>query len=51
MTDEDGTQTLYSTDITSFPNLDPGDEQYDKLKARKGEIGSQFRLTLTYYFK
>ena len=51
MTDEDGTQTLYSTDITSFPNLNPGDEQYDKLKARKGEIGSQFRLTLTYYFK
>lgn len=24
---------------------------YDKLKARKGSIGNQFRITLTYYFK
>ena len=28
-----------------------GNDVYDKLKARKGEIGGQIRLTLSYYFK
>ncbi len=31
--------------------LDPDGLHYDALKARKGQIGSQVRLTVTYYFK
>ena len=31
--------------------LDPGADQYDKLRARTGEIVGQARITLTYYFK
>ncbi len=31
--------------------LDPGAVQYDKLRARTGEIVGQARITLTYYFK
>ena len=42
------TQTYYSSAIENLPgeNVD-----YDSLKARTGEIGGQFRFTLTYYFK
>lgn len=28
-----------------------GDDAFESLKARRGEIGSQFRITLTYFFK
>jgi len=45
------TQTYYAPDLSAFKNLKPDAERFDKLKAKKGEIGSQFRLTLTYYFK
>lgn len=49
---EDGqTQTYYVPDLSAFKNLATDAERFDKLKAKKGEIGSQFRLTLTYYFK
>lgn len=39
------TQTYYTSD------LDTTESTFDKLNARKGEIGGQVRLTLTYYFK
>ena len=48
------TQITYEPDFESLKKLQgiAGTTQdYDNLKARKGEIGSQFRLTLTYYFK
>lgn len=50
-TAEGETQTYYAPDLSAFKNLQTNAERFDKLKAKKGEIGSQFRLTLTYYFK
>lgn len=50
VTDEDGKdQTYYTNELPNNPNFDG--EQYDSLKIKQGEIGSQFRFTLTYYFK
>lgn len=43
-------QIYYTPDLERFKHLD-ANERFDNLKAKKGEIGSQFRLTLTYYFK
>lgn len=47
--------TNNQTTITYSPTNDfkyvHGTDPYDKLKARRGEIGSQIRLTLSYYFK
>lgn len=46
------TQTSYTLDPSLFKNLQIGYyDTYSKLNARRGEIGSQFRLTLSYYFK
>lgn len=46
------TQTSYRLDPSLFKNLQIGYyDTYSKLNARRGEIGSQFRLTLSYYFK
>lgn len=42
------TQTIYSPDPSAFPG---NNGNYTKLNARKGEIGGQLRLTITYYFK
>lgn len=43
------TQTYYSSAIEDLPGYT--NTKYDSLKARTGEIGGQFRFTLTYYFK
>lgn len=47
--------TNNQTTITYSPTNDfqhvIGNDTYDKLKARRGELGSQIRLTLSYYFK
>ena len=41
--DKDGKRSVYYTR--------PGDNtQYDKLKSKEGGVGSQVRLTFTYYF-
>lgn len=46
------TQTSYTLDSEQFKHLEVNSyDTYSKLNARKGEIGSQFRLTLSYYFK
>lgn len=47
---EGESQTYYTADLENFKHLE-SNERFDNLKAKKGEIGSQFRLTLTYYFK
>lgn len=44
------TTTTYEQDPSKFSHL-VDDSTYSKLAARKGEIGGQFRLTLSYYFK
>ena len=53
--DDGKTEQTYYT-----PALDPkkmeemgisAGDMYDNLKASQGQIGNQFRLTLTYYFK
>ena len=44
------TTTTYTTDI-SLPGMDTQGVDFSKLSARKGEIGGQVRLTLSYYFK
>ena len=45
------TQTVYSPDYNHFSHLNAGyGEGYDKLKAKVGGIGSQLRLTISYYF-
>jgi len=49
-TADNKTQTYYSPDLDSFERLDTS-SQFTKLAAKKGTIGSQVRLTLTYYFK
>ena len=52
VTTDNKTQTSYRPDPSLFKNLEVGYyDTYSKLNARKGEIGSQFRLTLSYYFK
>lgn len=49
-TDEDGKeQTYYTNELPGNPGFDG--TEYDSLKIKQGEIGSQFRFTLTYYFK
>lgn len=46
------TQTTYTPDAGKFSQLSVSNyDAYSKLSARKGAIGSQFRLTLSYYFK
>lgn len=46
------TTTTYSPDVEAFKNLNTyGDVDYSKLAARRGEIGGQLRITLSYYFK
>lgn len=42
--------TITYSPTNDFQHINRNDI-YDKLKARKGEIGSQIRLTLSYYFK
>lgn len=44
------TTTTYQPDLTDFNHVEDN-STYSKLAARKGEIGGQFRLTLSYYFK
>lgn len=53
MTSDGETQIYYTPSMDDFKHLDGIDQEttFEKLKAKKGEIGSQFRLTLTYYFK
>lgn len=45
-----GTQTWYTADNSEFKTIQ-SDDRFENLKAKKGQIGSQVRLTLTYYFK
>lgn len=49
LTAEGHTQTYYTVDTSAFE--DKSGTQYDTLKAQKGELGHQIRLTFTYYFK
>ena len=49
-TTENKTTVTYST-AEEFNNLNALESGYQNLKARKGEIGNQIRLTLSYYFK
>ena len=52
VTTMDGTETTtYSTKYSDFRHLTANGYDYSKLSARKGEIGSQLRFTLSYYFK
>jgi hypothetical protein len=48
-TTEQGTTIKYSP-TNNFKYLE-GSSSYSNLKARKGGIGNQIRLTLSYYFK
>lgn len=48
-------QVVYTASVDDLPKLAEGgsisgNEVFDSLKAKKGEIGHQFRVTLTYYF-
>lgn len=43
-------QTYYTADSQEF-TLISSDDRFENLKAKKGQIGSQVRVTLTYYFK
>lgn len=45
------TTVAYSPSLADLPNIKPAGDAYEKLNARKGEIGGQLRLTLSYYFK
>lgn len=45
------TQISYSPDYTQFSHLKSSNDNYARLKAKKGAIGNQVRLTLSYYFK
>jgi hypothetical protein len=49
-TRDNQTTITYTTDRNDLPNI-YSNEKYEKLQARKGEIGGQLRLTLSYYFK
>lgn len=52
VTSDGKTQTVYMPDASQFKELGVSDDDvYSKLSARKGEVGGQFRLTLSYYFK
>lgn len=52
VTVDNKSQTSYRPDTELFKKLEIGYyDTYSKLNARRGEIGSQFRLTLSYYFK
>lgn len=42
-------QTYYTNDLPGNQGWDG--QYYDSLKIKQGEIGNQFRFTLTYYFK
>lgn len=47
-------QTVYAPSLEDLPQLRlqiNNEDMFDSLKANKGEIGNQFRITLTYYFK
>lgn len=46
----DKTQVLYSPDLNEFNHIG-NDDYYTNLQAKRGKIGNQFRLTLSYYFK
>lgn len=50
ISDPDGSQTYFTADNSQFKQIS-SQERFDNLKARKGEIGSQVRFTITYYFK
>lgn len=46
------TTTTYTSNYNDLPNVSSyNSESYSKLAARKGEIGGQVRVTLSYYFK
>lgn len=45
------TQVVYSPDYKSLEKIKLEGDGFDKLRAKKGKIGNQVRLTLTYYFK
>ena len=47
----DKTQISYSPDFGEFENIDSDMDYYTKLQAKRGQIGNQIRLTLSYYFK
>lgn len=44
---EGKTQTYYTADSSEFKD----NNRYDTLKAKKGTLGNQIRLTFTYYFR
>lgn len=47
--DEEGNKKVF---YTKDPEIfGESSEKYENLKAKKGEIGQQFRITFTYYFK
>jgi hypothetical protein len=48
---EDNQTTVTYSPSGSFSHIWPDSNSYDKLNARRGEIGGQFRITLSYYFK
>ena len=47
----DNKTTVTYSPSADMSNIEPSSYSYDKLKARRGEIGGQFRVTLSYYFK
>ena len=50
--DGNNKQTWFTPDAESFKNTGVlGSGEFDKLAAKKGKIGNQVRITLTYYFK
>jgi hypothetical protein len=51
VTRDNQTTVTYSPSIGDFTNLKPAGDGYERLQARRGEIGGQLRLTLSYYFK
>ncbi len=46
ITENGKTQTYYTSELSESYK-----DEFDKLKAKKGTIGNQVRLTLSYYFK
>ena len=47
----DNKTTISYSPSGNFNYIHATSDEYEKLKARKGEIGGQLRLTLSYYFK
>ena len=43
--------TVSYSNTQDFKYIDASSDNYEKLNARRGEIGGQLRLTLSYYFK